>query len=332
MADLERSSSRSATNGVDRPRTRRIRRCSGWAPLAAIAVTTIAVGAVVSVAPISAAARPSVAIAMLPTQRVVAGATAQYPFVLSSTGRVGSVSFETAGLPAGATADVQSLGGRRYELDVHVAPNAPAANATITLRVRSLARLRSVAVYLQITAGAATPPGPPVTNPPPANTTTTRPTSPVSSFTLRADNPEIVVGAGRTAAFGVSVDRSGGYGGDVTFSATGLPAGASANFAPNPTRAGTVLYVTPTAGTADGRYQIAIVATAADGRVQAHAATMVMNVQNKPDFALDVPARLGVLRRAAILAFVGLCLMRLHHRGINDTHLPLRSASSRSSI
>ena len=263
------------------------------------------------ISPSSAAARPSVAIEMLPTQRVAAGATAQYPFMLSSTGRVGSLSFETAGLPAGATADVQSLGNRRYELDVHVAQNAPAAKATIILRVRSLAKLRSVAVYLEISAAAVAPPtnppptNPPPANPPPANTSTTQPGSPVASFGLRADNPEIVVGAGRTAAFGISVDRSGGYGGDVSFSASGLPAGATANFAPNPTRAGTVLYVTPSAATADGRYQIAVLATAADARVQARTTTMVVNVQNQPDFALDVPATITMAPGTSSSTLIG---------------------------
>ena len=291
MADVDRPTRTSLNCGGDPGRTRSRHRRRGWTGASALIATTLAAGMVAfaPISPSSAAARPSVAIEMLPTQRVAAGGTAQYPFVVSSTGRVGSLSFETAGLPAGATADVQPLGNRGYELDVHVAQNAPAAKATIILRVRSRAKLRSVAVYLEISP-AAVAPGPPQTSPPPTNTSTTQPVSQVLSFGLRADNPEIVVGAGRTAAFGISVDRSGGYGGDVTFSASGLPAATTANFAPNPTRAGTVLYVTPSAATPDGRYQIAVLATAADARVQARTTTMVVNVQNRPDFALDVPA------------------------------------------
>ena len=190
MADIDRPIRTSVKCGGDRGLARPRRR--GWTGRSALIATTLAVG-MVAFAPISpsgAAARPSVAIEMLPTQRVAAGATAQYPFVLSSTGRVGALSFETAGLPAGATADVQSLGNRRYELDVHVAQNAPAAKATIILRVRSLAKLRSVAVYLEISAAAVAPSANPPANPPPANTSTTQPVSP--------DRPQLIAASPAT--------------------------------------------------------------------------------------------------------------------------------------
>ena len=239
---------------------------------------------------------PSVAIQVLPTQRVTPGGTAQYPFVLRTVGATGTVSFEASGLPAGTSAEVVNLGAGRYELDVRIATNAPISSSTITLRARSKAKLQTTAVYLDVIAGpqiqppVTTAPAPPVTVPPITTAPTTTPAAAAPVFGLRSDNAERTAATGQTATFGVTVDRSSGYSGAVGFSVNGVPAGVSANFAPNPTTSNSVLYLTPSATAVDGRYTITITGTAGTTTPTLRVVTAVLVVQNQPDFAIDVPA------------------------------------------
>ena len=272
------------------PHRRRSSRLIATGLVAASALTIASIGATSSDA---RTVTPNVAIQVLPTQRVAPGGTAQYPFVLRTVGNTGTVSFEASGLPAGTTAEVVNLGAGRYELDVKIATNAPISSSTITLRARSKAKLQSTAVYLEVIAGpqiqppVTTPPGtvPPVTTAP-----TTTPAAAAPVFGLRSDNPERTAAAGQTATFGVTVDRSSGYGGAVGFSVSGVPAGVSANFAPNPTTSNSVLYLTPSATAVDGRYTITITGTAGTTTPTLRVVTAVLVVQNQPDFAIDVPA------------------------------------------
>jgi hypothetical protein len=253
---------------------------------AAALFVLVAMFGVGGTAPALAATR-SVSITVLPTQSVAPGGTARYPFVVRTKGPVGAVSFGVSGVPEGASATVTSGGGGGFELAVDIPANAPPSLSTITIRTRSLAAAKSAVVYLEVLS-PSTPR--PVATVPPTSTPPTIPTTPPTqtvSFTLRADNPEITVPSGVTAAFGISVDRSLGYGGDVVFSAAGIPAGVNANFAPNPTRGGSVLYATASAGVPDGRYTITIKG-AADA-LNVKFTSVILVVQNVVDFALDVP-------------------------------------------
>ena len=251
-----------------------------------LAATTIGSGATAKTV------TPSVAIQVLPTQRVTPGNTAQFPFLIKTTGATGAVSFEATGLPAGGTAEVVNQGNGRYELDVKIAANAPVSSSAIILRARSTAKLQATTMYLEVIAGPTAPvTTPPVTTPPVtvAPTTTAAPSA-APVFGLRSDNPEVVGVAGQAARFGITVDRSSGYGGAVSLSVTGLPAGVTANFAPNPTTSSSVLYATPSASVPDGRYTLTITGSAGTSNPTLRVVTAVLVVQNQPDFAIDVPA------------------------------------------
>lgn len=262
----------------------------GIAAASALAATTIDSGATAKTV------TPRVAIQVLPTQRVTPGSTAQFPFIIKTTGATGAVSFEATGLPAGGTAEVVNQGNGRYELDVKIATNAPVSSSAIVLRARSKAKLQTTTMYLEVIAGPTapvTPPAvlPPVTVPPvTAVPTTTATPSAAPVFGLRSDNPEVVATAGQAARFGITVDRSSGYSGAVNFSVTGLPSGVTANFAPNPTTSSSVLYATPSASVPDGRYTLTITGSAGTTSPTLRVVTAVLVVQNQPDFAIDVPA------------------------------------------
>ena len=253
----------------------------------AILLLVIATFGISTAMPASAVTR-RVSIEVLPTQSVAPGGTAKYPFVVRSRGAVGAVTVSASGAPAGATTEINSGGNGLYELAVIVPANAAPSLSTITIRTKSKAATKSAVVYLEV-RGA--PVSPPVVTPPPVVTTPpTTPPNPVNppsgptAFSIRADNPEITVASGLTASFGISVDRSSGFSGELIFSATGFPAGVSANFAPNPTRGGTTLYATASGSVPDGRYTITVKAAADAQNVKF--TSLVLNVQNVADFAL----------------------------------------------
>jgi hypothetical protein len=266
---------------------------TSWKSRLNVAVLLLLVGTfgIAMAIPASAVTR-SVSIEVLPTQTVAPGGTAKYPFVVRSRGAVGSVSVSVSGEPAGASTAITGGGNGLYELSVRVPSNASPSLSTIVIRTRSLAATKTASVYLEVSGVSAPPPVvtvPPVVTSPPS---TVSPPSASTVFSIRADNAEITVVSGLTASFGFSVDRSSGFGGELIFSATGFPAGVSANFAPNPTRGGTVLYATASASVPDGRYTITVKAAADAQNVKF--TSVVLNVQNVVDFALEVPPTVNV--------------------------------------
>ncbi len=254
--------------------------------------TLLAFGAGVAV-PATAAAR-SVSVTLQPRQAVVPGGTARYSFVIRTVGKVGPIGFAFSGAPAGASTSVSQRSSSQYELSVTVASNTPSASFAVTVRTISKAPPKSFTVYLDV-VGSALPP--PVTTPPPP------PPAASPSFGIRADNPEVAVLTGQTAAFGFTVDRSGGYTGDVTFSATGLPTGVTSNFSPNPTRGGTILYATPSATTPNGRYTVTI--RAASDPLNAKLTSVIFSVTSTPDFALVVPGSTNLPIGGTVSAQIG---------------------------
>ena len=273
-----------------------------WVPALVLAVAAVIAGVFL---PASAASR-SVSFVIVPTQSVVPGGTAHFPFAIRTSGRVGPVTFTVRGAPAGVETNVSELGNGKYALAVKVPTSAAPGASTLTLRTKSLAAAKSTVVRLNVEAGPLPPPvtttPPPTSSPPVTSPPTTSPAS-GGTFALRADNSEIVVRTGQTAAFGFTVDRSGGYGGPVTFTAAGLPGGVTANFSPNPSTAGSVLYATAPSGVPEGRYAVTISATSNTQTVKT--ANVVFTVANPLDFALVVPAVTNVALGATSSLTIG---------------------------
>ncbi len=147
-------------------------------------LAVIAVGALIlfGSAPATEAATGRISIEVLPTVHITAGDSASFPFVVRTSVSGGSLSFETLGLPSGATAEVMSMDGGRYRLDVRTASNAPSSMATIALRARWRTRSAMTIVYLRVDERSTVPP---TTSP----STTVSPLPPGLAFGLRADNP-----------------------------------------------------------------------------------------------------------------------------------------------
>lgn len=216
--------------------------------------------------------------------RIAAGDTVQVPYTYRVPSGTKPV-FLIYGLPAGSSIRLHRLTAIRFRLDVTLSPATPTGRATIEVAPKAAPRAVLVRADLDVVGTA-----PPVSTPPPTTPPTTRPSG---TFALRADNPTITVAAGQTARFGITVDRSGGYSGPVTFTSSALPAGTTANFAPNPTSQSTNFYVTPSAATPDGDYRLTASAVGTPGTAPV-TATMVLSVRNVADFALTVPATFTV--------------------------------------
>ncbi len=211
---------------------------------------------------------------------VNAGGVASYPISVRTTaGYYPTLRWDVEGVPDFMDVSVRKTSTNRYVLDVSVPTNAPSSNGVYQLFGVTSTRERS-ALFRLVVNGVAPVTQPPITAPP-----TTQPpvTSAPANFGLRLDNPDLTVATNQTAVFGLTVDRSAGYTGPVSFSLSGLPVGATANFAPNPTTASTNLYITPGVATQSGRYGISVSATAG---TTVRTGTVALNVTAISDFQL----------------------------------------------
>ncbi len=161
----------------------------------------------------SAPATPDFSISASPaSQTVTQGINASYTVsVTASGGFTAAVTFSVSGLPAGATASFNPTsvtGSGNSTLTVTTGSSTPAGTYTLTIAGTSGSLQHTTTVTLVVSAPAA------------------------ADFSLSASPGTRVVNQGGSASYTVSVTASGGFAGTVTFSVSGLPAGASATFNP----------------------------------------------------------------------------------------------------
>jgi hypothetical protein len=117
-------------------------------------------------------------------------------------------------------------------------------------------------------------------------------------FSIAASPGSASVVAGGSASYTVTVSRTGGFADPVTLSATGLPAGSTATFTPNPADSSTLTVATSSA-TPAGTYPLTITGTAA-GTAHSTSSTLVVTQPPPPpapDFSLTAaPASQSIVR------------------------------------
>ena len=213
-------------------------------------------------------------------QSVTAGAMATYTFDLSSSSSFpGAVVFDLPNLTDQFTGRVVAQSATSADLEISVPPFANNNSGVFVLRGRSGALVREATFRLNVSAR----PIPTTTTsapPPPAASTTIAP-----AFTLTPTDVSRSSAPGEQQQYVIAVNRTGGFTGNVDFRVDGLPTGTTASFAPNPTSAGTVLYVTPSATTPSGTYLLSIVAQAGS---TIHAAAVRLVVVRVGDFTLGM--------------------------------------------
>ena len=108
--------------------------------------------------------------------------------------------------------------------------------------------------------------------------------SPNFSLSVSPASQTVTVGASTT--YNVTITPTGGFGGSVALSLSGLPSGASGSFSPNPATTTSTLTVVTDSSIAAGTYPMTITGISG-GLTQITSATLVVSAPNPPDFGLS---------------------------------------------
>jgi hypothetical protein len=199
------------------------------------------------------------------SQSVVQGSSTTYTLTITpSNGFTGTVTFSTSGLPSGATASFSppSLAGSGSStMTVTTAANTPTGNYPVAV------------------SGSG---------PPNHSTSMTLVVNAAADFSLSATPASQTVAVGASTSYAANITRTGGFTGNVTFSASGLPAGTTGTFSPNPATGNTsTLNITTSPTTPTGSYQVTITGTSG-ALTHSTSVTLVVNQAPTGDFSLSV--------------------------------------------
>jgi len=210
---------------------------------------------------------PDYAVAASPaSQSVVQGSSTSYTVTVTpSGGFTGTVSFSVSGLPAGAAATFNPTsvpGSGTSTMSVTTSSTTPTGSYPLTITGTSGTLTHTASVTLVVTA--------PVT----------------PNFSLSASPASQSVVQGASTSYTVTITPSGGFTGSVTLSASGLPAGAAASFAPNPATSTSTMSVTTSSTTPTGSYPLTITGTSG---TLSHTAsvTLIVTAAATPNFTLS---------------------------------------------
>jgi hypothetical protein len=101
-------------------------------------------------------------------------------------------------------------------------------------------------------------------------------------FTVSGSPASRTVSPGNSASYDIAIAPTGGFAGSVSLAATGLPAGATATFTPNPATGSSTMTIATGAATPTGTSVVTIAGTAGS---QTRSATVTL-VVSQPDFSL----------------------------------------------
>jgi len=200
------------------------------------------------------------------SQSVVQGSSTSYTVTVTpSGGFTGAVSFSVSGLPAGAAATFNPTsvpGSGTSTMSGTTSSTTPTGSYPLTITGTSGTLTHTASVTLVVTA--------PVT----------------PNFSLSASPASQSVVQGASTSYTVTITPSGGFTGSVTLSASGLPAGAAASFAPNPATSTSTMSVTTSSTTPTGSYPLTITGTSG---TLSHTAsvTLIVTAAATPNFTLS---------------------------------------------
>ncbi len=223
------------------------------------------------------ATAPDFALSATPaSQTVTAGNAASYTATVTPNGGyTGTVSFSVAGLPNGASATFT--------------PTTVTTSGTTTMAVSTTTAVAAGSYPLTITGTDGT-----LTHTASVTLVVNAPV--VGDFTISATPASQSVAAGSATSYTATITPSGGFTDTVAFSASGLPAGASASFSPAsvPGTGSSTMTVTTTAATAAGTYVVTITGT---GSTITHSTTVTLVVTAPANFTLTAtPASITISR------------------------------------
>ena len=195
-----------------------------------------------------------------------------------TNGFTGSVSLSASGLPSGVTASFN--------------PASTTGTSTLTLTASSTATTGTATVTVTGTSGSLT-----------HTTTVSLTVTPVvvGDFSISATPSSQTVTAGAGTSYTATVTGSGGFNGNVSFTISGLPAGANATFNPASVigSGSSTISVTTSTTTPSGSFPLTITGTSGS-LVHSTTVTLVVNPAPVPNFTISVsPTSLSVARNSS---------------------------------
>jgi uncharacterized membrane protein len=203
-----------------------------------------------------------------PSQTVLQGSPTSYNVSVNpANGFNGAVSLSVTGLPTAATGSfTPNPTTGAASLSVTTDPTTPPGNYTLTVTGTSGALTHNTTVTLVVV---------------------------VPDFTVSASPSSQTATQGSSATYNLTITPKNGFNGLVTFGASGLPAGATFGFSPNPTTSSSTLTVTVGSTTPGGSYVLTITGTSGS---LTHTTTVTLVVP-VPDFSLTPsPASQSVIQ------------------------------------
>ncbi|MCA1832939.1 MAG: hypothetical protein ABR548_00420 [Actinomycetota bacterium] len=173
------------------------------------------------------------------SQTVTQGGSTSYNVSVNpQNGFNGSVALSVSGLPANASGSFSpNPATSASTLSVATSASTPAGTYPLTITGTSGSLTHSTSVSLIVNATAQ------------------------PDFTLSASPGSQTVVAGSSTTYVITVNGTNGFAGSVTLSLTGLPAGTSYSFGPNPTSASSTLTITTTSGSKPSTSTLTIAGT-----------------------------------------------------------------------
>jgi len=214
----------------------------------------------------AAPANPDFALSAAPASRTVTqgGSTTYTVNISPSGGFTGAVSLTTTGLPAGASASFS--------------PNPATGSATMTVSAGATTSTGSFPVTITGTSGNLT------------HTTSVSlvvNAAAVPDFSLSATPASQTVIQGGSTTYTANISRLGGFTGGVTFSVSGLPAGATGTFNPNPAAANSSTFTVTTAATTPTGSFLLTISGVSGALRRTTSATLVVTPPAAGDFSLS---------------------------------------------
>jgi hypothetical protein len=192
---------------------------------------------------------PGVSLSVTPTSRSVApGSSPTYAVTVTEVGGFSSaVTLSATGLPAGATASFS--------------PTSTTTSSTLTVTTSAGLAAGTYPFTIDASGGGLS--------------ASTPATLLVQGFSIAASPSSQTVAAGAAPTYPLTITPIGGFAGSVTLAATGLPAGATPSFNPNPATTSSTLTVTTSGSLAPGSYPFTIGGTSG-GLTGGTSATLVV--------------------------------------------------------
>jgi large repetitive protein len=217
---------------------------------------------------------PSFTISAEPTSlSIVQGASGQVGITeVGQNGFAGSITLAASGLPSGVTASF--------------APTTVAGLIMLTLTANSVPATEGYTVTVTGTSGTLT-----------ANTTFFLLLIPGPSITIGASPTSLSIVQGGSGTSGITVTGQNGFlkGNLISLAASGLPAGVTASFTPNPTTGTSVLTLTASSTATLGPATVTVTGTA---QTLTASTTLAFTVNPAQSFTLTGPPAVAVLQGA----------------------------------